>query len=115
MKTSTIIIAAVLTFTVNVLLASNDGASVMSNPPSITLAPSTPLAATFEENTAPFEFSSLAPVIPSEASFEDATEDLIITSLAPITPIEADFNDATAQDININTLAPVTPAVADFE
>jgi len=115
MKTFTIIIAAVLTLTVNALFASNDGASVNSNTTSISLAPITPTEATFEEVAAPFEFSTLAPVAPAEASFEEETEDIAITSLAPVTPVEADFNDATTQEINIGALAPVTPSVADFE
>ena len=118
MKTFTIISVAVLTLSVNFLFASNDGASVNSNAnltSVISLAPSTPATATFEEVTTPFEFASLAPVTPSEASFDDATEDIAITSLAPVTPIEADFNDITAQYINMSAFAPVAPAVADFE
>lgn len=96
MKTFTILFAAVLTLTVNVLFAGNDGASLISN-------------------TASISTTLLAPGTPAVATFEDATEDIALTSLTPTTPVEADFNDSAVQEINISTLAPVTPAFADFQ
>jgi hypothetical protein len=96
MKTITILFAAVLTLTVNVLFAGNDDASLISNTTSISNI-------------------LLAPGTPAVATFEDAAEEIVLTGLTPTTPVEADFNDSTAQDINVSTLAPVTPAFADFQ
>jgi len=56
---------------------------------------------------------SLMPTTPKEATFEDVIE-LNINALAPVTPIEADFSDV---DYEISTafvvLAPITPSEAD--
>ena len=97
MKATTTILAAVLTFSMNVLFASNDGAVVNNNINSST-------------------FTTLAPATPAEATFEDAnyaTATAFI--LAPVTPIEADFSDAISETtIDITTLTPVTPSEADF-
>jgi hypothetical protein len=72
MKATITILAAVLTLSMNVLFASNDGAAVISETNSfhISLAPATPAEATFEE-------------------VKDATAFI----LAPVSPIEADFSD----------------------
>jgi len=95
MKASTILLAAALTLSMNILFASNDGA-VMSRETSST-------------------FTSLAPSTPAEATFEEISDATTTIVLAPATPIEADFTDAlTESTINITTLAPVTPIEADF-
>lgn len=118
MKATTTILAAVLILTVNVLFASNDGAAVNSESNSfhISLAPSTPAEATFEDaNDAIAVAFILAPVTPIEADFSDVISEttIDITTLAPVTPIEADFatDDETT---NVSALAPVTPSAADF-
>jgi hypothetical protein len=118
MKATTIIIAVVLTLSMNVLFASNDGAVVNreSNAFLTSLAPTTPAEATFEEmNDAVVTAFNLSPVSPVEADFSDAIEETTIDmiTLAPVTPGEADFasDDETT---NVSVLAPVTPSVADF-
>ena len=118
MKATTTILAAVLTLSMNVLFASNDGASVNSETNSFhtSLAPNTPAEATFEEvNDAIATAFILAPVSPVEADFSDAISEttIDIITLAPVTPSEADFasDDETT---NVSVLAPVTPSVADF-
>ena len=118
MKATTIILAAVLTLSMNVLFASNDGATVISETNSFntSLAPSIPAEATFEEtNDATFAAFNLAPVSPIEADFSDEISEttIDIITLAPVTPSEADFSsdDETTND---SVFAPVTPSVADF-
>ena len=116
MKTTTIILAAVLTFSVNFLFAGNDESRMNTETTSFqaSLAPSTPAEATFEDVNDATTFV-LAPTTPIEADFSDVvTEATIdITTLAPVTPIEADFasDDETT---NARVFAPVTPSVADF-
>ncbi len=119
MKATTTILAAIFTLSMNVLFASNDGATVNNheiNSVFTSLAPSTPSEATLEEvNDATVAAFILAPVTPIEADFSDAISEITIdiTALAPVTPSEADFasNDETT---NVSGLAPVTPSVADF-
>ncbi len=118
MKATTTLLAAVLTLSMNVLFASNDGAAVNTETNSFltSLAPSAPVEATFEETTDVTAIAFiLAPVSPIEADFSDAISETIIdiTALAPVTPSEADF---TSEDgtIDLSALAPVTPSVADF-
>ena len=69
MKATTIIIAAALTLSLNVLYASNDNitAPVANTNTTITL-------------------TSLAPIVPMEATFEDAIDMTDFASLAPSTP-----------------------------
>ena len=119
MKATITILAAVLTLSINVLFASNDGAAVNTTINSSTftsLAPATPAEATFEDaNDATTTAFILAPVSPIEADFSDAISETTvdITTLAPVTPFEADFasDDKTT---NVSVLAPVTPSFADF-
>ena len=116
MKATTTILAAVLTLSMNVLFASNDGAPVNSETNSVlTLAPSTPSEATFEDMTGLTAVFNLAPVTPDEADFPDVDAESTIdfSLLAPVTPSEASFSDDEIPVNNVN-LAPVTPAVADF-
>jgi hypothetical protein len=119
MKATTTILAAVLTLSMNVLFATNDGTGAINNINSstfTTLAPNTPAEATFEDaNDATVIAFNLAPVSPIEADFTDEIPEatIDITTLAPVTPGEADFasDDETT---NASVLAPVTPSVADF-
>jgi hypothetical protein len=116
MKATTIILAAVLTLSMNVLFASNDGVAVNSETNSIlTLAPSTPSEATFEDMTDATATFNLAPVTPSEADFSDVAPESTIdfSELAPVTSDEAEFSDDEIQMNNVN-LVPVTPEFADF-
>ena len=118
MKATPTILAAVLTLSMNVLFASNDGAAMNSevNTINYSLAPCTPYEATFEEvNEESAIGAILAPSTPTEADFSDAVPETTIDmeQLAPVTPTEADFN---SEDENTNAVAfaPVTPSVADF-
>ena len=119
MKATTTILAAVLSLSMNVLFAGNDGATVNSelNSVQISLAPVTPSVATFEEMTdANAVVVYLAPVVPAEADFSDvvAVETIDIATLAPVTPGEADFGTEEIQIAGAGALIPVTPSVADF-
>jgi hypothetical protein len=118
MKAKTTIIAVILTFSLNVLLASNDGAvmNAETNSFQTSLVPSTPVEASFEEITdATAVAFILAPVSPVEADFSDAIPEttIDIITLAPVTPSEADFS-SDDETTNVSVLAPVTPSVADF-
>jgi len=93
---STIIIAAVLTLSVNVLFASNDNVSAPVANANTTIA-----------------MTSLAPAVPAEADFEDAVEMIDFSVLAPVTPVEAQFEDISYESVAALNLAPLTPAVAD--
>ncbi|MEI7981971.1 MAG: hypothetical protein WCI71_09980 [Bacteroidota bacterium] len=121
MKATTIIIAAVLTLSVNVLFAgtNNESTPAANNNTEMiltALAPSLPSVATFEDVVLVNDFAFLAPFTPDEATFEDVSDVLMLNDLAPVTPLEADFNDGeVGQTIDISTLAPVMPKVADFE
>jgi hypothetical protein len=117
MKATTMIMAAVLTLSVNILFASNDGVAVNSenNSFSTSLAPVTPSEATFEEmNDA--ASATLAPVTPALADFSDELSETTndISALAPATPPEADFSPEEEQAGNTIAIAPYTPTVADF-
>ena len=116
MKATTIILAAVLTFTANVLFAGNDNASVTvlntSNTVSMTaLAPEVPAEADFNDAFL-VDYTTLAPVSPAEAQFEDMNYEMVSAlNLAPMTPATADFDETN----DYISLAPLTPAEADFE
>jgi hypothetical protein len=119
MKTTITILAAVLTLNAGILFA---GATTFSGTETIessivTLAPATPIEATFEDaNIAVIDFSAIIPSTPAEADFSDVAPEagIDLTNLVPVTPAVADFNDAIEVTIDINALAPVTPSV-DFE
>jgi hypothetical protein len=120
MKTSTIILATLLSLQISSLFANSDGVPVKTNKEMnfdivLVSAPSTPKEATFEEMAPTAEIIVLAPVTPAEATFEDEAENFCITCLAPVTPSEADFNDEMpVQETTMVSLAPVTPAETDF-
>ena len=122
MKTTTILFAAVLTLQMNILFAGNDNTitPVSNENTSITMisiSPSTPVEATFEEVVEINEIANFAPIMPSEASFEDMPSEMIsIVDLAPATPSTADFEETI--DLipsDIMALIPVTPVEAVFE
>ena len=98
MKATTIILAAILTLSVNTLFADND--YVNTNP-----APA----------VAAYTTGSFAPVPPAEASFEDAAVTPDLSGLFPAVPSEASFEDGVSADISVAGLAPLVPQVADFE
>ncbi|MDP1621325.1 MAG: hypothetical protein Q8M08_03210 [Bacteroidales bacterium] len=118
MKTSTIIIAAILTLNTGLLFAGNETttASVTNRNRMISLAPSMPLEATFEDAVT-IETNNLIPVLPAEAEFNDTPSEMVsFADLAPVTPAVADFDAAVEVIwIDLATLAPRTPAEADFE
>jgi hypothetical protein len=78
MKAKSIIIAAVLALQINVLLADNNNSSapaviVNNSVNAMSLAPATPMEATFEDmaiEAFTIDNGTLAPLAPSEASFE---------------------------------------------
>jgi hypothetical protein len=115
--TITILIAVVLTLSVNVLFAGNDITSVpAANANAVvtltSLAPTVPMEATFEDAVVLNDLAYLAPTTPTEAQFEDLSIELISAlNLAPLTPAAADFED----EIDFNSLAPIVPVEADFE
>jgi hypothetical protein len=111
-------ISAVFILQINSLFASYDGVPAKVNKEMnfsavLTLAPTTPKEATFEEMAPVAELLISAPVTPKEATFGDEAEDIILISFASVTPKEATFEDEDEDPINPN-LAPVTPAEADF-
>lgn len=116
MKATTIILAAVLIFTANVLFAGNDISSrpvlnTNSTMKIAALAPELPAEADFSDAFL-FDYSALAPLTPTEASFDDMNvETVMALGLAPVNPATADLEETTAY----NSLAPVLPAEADFE
>jgi len=127
MKTTTILLAAVLSIQISVLFAGNKETTPTENTESASLninqlAPVTPEEATFEEGMETvfpaFGFSRLAPVTPEEAGFTDIVpeKNIDLTILAPVTPAEAEFNDNSEEMCDdFSSLTPETPAEADFE
>lgn len=98
MKATTIIIAAVFSLLVSSSFADNN----------MTLAPVT-------ETNATTSLVSLAPVTPVEATFEEIATQADYSVFAPVTPVEADFNNNDlVQPVDFSTLAPTTPSEADF-
>ena len=121
MKTTITILAAALTLQAGFLFADNDNklnpvANESSMASTISLAPATPMEATFED-LATISMTDLMPVTPSEATFDDVTATLPLSiDLSPETPSMADFEDTTDESaIDNGFLAPAMPVVADFE
>ncbi|MCX6286958.1 MAG: hypothetical protein NTY96_07575 [Bacteroidetes bacterium] len=99
MKATTIIIATILTLQLNVLFAGNKSTS----------------APVYNENTIT-TIVSLAPTTPNEATFEDISFEMVSSlDLAPITPVVADFEEVNDLAVDLTTLAPISPDEADFE
>jgi hypothetical protein len=123
MKATIITMAAVLALQMNVLFASSKSFSEtpVTNENSsislISLTPTTPVEATFEDDATLMDYAELAPVTPNEATFEDMPSEITShADLTPVTPTVADFDDATdTSTLDPNALAPVTPAEADFD
>ncbi|MFA5419896.1 MAG: hypothetical protein WC341_15695 [Bacteroidales bacterium] len=97
MKATTMILTAVFSLQVGVLFAGTD-----------VVVPSTEMNSTTT-------LVSIAPTTPVEATFEEVVLEDQYTGLSPVTPFEADFSDAIEGTIDINVLAPKTPLFADFE
>ncbi|MCX6279151.1 MAG: hypothetical protein NT004_13800 [Bacteroidetes bacterium] len=122
MKTTKIILAAILSLQIGNLFAGNENicapvAEVSSTINTITLVPITPVEATFEDITTEITFFGLSPLTPIVASFEDFSVEMVSAiGLSPIMPSEADFTDSVYQvSIDINQLSPVSHYEADFE
>ena len=101
MKTTTIIIAAVLSLNVNLLMADNTGRTNLIN-----------------NEYSNLSVNILEPTTPEEADFSDIVPEPIVSLpiLTPVTPAEADFNDYAAEETITNIdLAPETPSTADFD
>lgn len=122
MKTTTIITAAVLSLLAGNLFAGNYDYSDMPNNDTrssyyVSLAPTAPAEATFDDEATLTDFAGLAPVPPKEADFSDVASDASFTfrDLAPVAPAEAGF-DEEVNDVMVilAKLAPVAPAEADF-
>jgi hypothetical protein len=125
MKTLTIIITAILSLQISTLFAGSDcpiDKSSIDNKASycVSLAPTAPLEATFEDEEMILDLSKYAPSTPKEATFEDESETEgisaeLLKSVAPSVPAQADFNDDdTVQSADLGLLAPKAPAEADF-
>jgi len=114
-------LAVIFALQINFLFGSNDGVpknsnSLLNSNTFASLAPITPLEATFEEVSVSSEFSFLAPSTPVEAGFEEEADVVTSLHLGPVTPVEADFSDDVPDSSSeISSLAPVTPTAADFE
>jgi len=123
MKAKTIFIAAVLSIQISTLFAANEFPPVTSNNDVkatccvISLMPTVPAEAPFDEEVVLTDYAGLEPVTPMEASFEDMPAEMTsIIGLVPVTPAFADFDDDdVVVAFNNGVLAPVTPAEADFE
>jgi hypothetical protein len=122
MKTTTTILAVIFTFQIGVLFAGNETIStpsteVTSSLNILSLAPSSPVEATFEDITVDNVFLGLSPVTPTDASFEDISVEMIsVTNISPIIPSVADFSDTIDPvTIDLGQLSPVTPFEAEFE
>ena len=122
MKTTTTILAAIFTLQIGVLFAGNENIStpsteVTSSLNILSLAPSSPVEATFEDIVVDNVFLGLSPVTPADASFEDISVEMIsVTNISPNIPSVADFSDTTDQvTIDLGQLSPITLIEADFE
>ena len=100
MKLTKVLIIVIFTFQVSNIFAGNTepksvSSSDFTSSPVLTLAPTTPIEATFEDDATLTDFAGLAPVTPVEADFSDVVpeQNIEMTKLAPVTPVEADFFD----------------------
>ncbi|MCX6268848.1 MAG: hypothetical protein NTW16_16100 [Bacteroidetes bacterium] len=122
MKTTTTILAIIFTLQIGVLFAGNEivttpATEAASSLNILSLAPSSPVEATFEDIVVDNTFFGLSPITPTVASFEDFSTELIsVKDISPIIPSVADFSDAIDQvTFDPGQLSPVTPFEADFE
>lgn len=118
MKSIKIIITVTLTLQFGFLFAGNEGYTPVMEVNSVTsmmtLAPSTPVEATFEEVVVENTFIDLSPITPEAATFEDFSLEMVsVKDLSPVVPSEADFSDTI--QISVDQIAPVTPIIADFD
>jgi hypothetical protein len=91
------ILTAIFVLQISPLLANSDGTSVsLRKEISISVAPTVPKEATFEDipefeiYNAMTDLKGLAPVTPEEATFEDDT----VIDLTPVTPAKAGFEES---------------------
>jgi hypothetical protein len=124
MKTTILIIAAVLGLQINFLFAGNKefkriSYSEFAISAMINLAPATPALADFSDVVPEPKpaISTLTPVTPSEADFNEVTPELKANTinLTPETPSFADFDENNDNQQTTMNLNPVTPVEADFE
>ena len=118
MKSIKIIIAVILTIQAGIIFAGNENLAPVSEINStvsmMSLVPTTPTEATFEDVAVENSFLGLSPITPDVASFEDfSIEQVSVMDLSPVTPAEADFTDMVSVDLG--QLSPVTPLEPDFE
>ena len=119
MKTTKFVLAAIFTLQLGILFAGNDNITtpateVTSSINMVSLAPTSPVEATFEEIVVENTFFGLSPITPVEADFEDLSIEMVsVNDLSPVMPSVADFSDTV--EISIDQLSPVTPVIADFE
>ena len=121
MKTTTVILAAILTLSINLIFAENNTSKFPEPIPGATLhvnqlIPVTPAEADFNDAIAPeINNNELIPFTPGEADFEEVNNEILLNmELAPVTPASADFSDNMEFSLN-KALAPSAPAEADFE
>jgi hypothetical protein len=123
MKATIIIVIAVLALQMNVLFAGNrnsyDTPVTKDNSSNslISLAPTTPMEANFEDDATLTDYAAWAPVTPTEATFDDMPSEMAsFADLAPVTPTVANFeDDIDTITFDLTSLKPNTPAEADFE
>ena len=119
MKTTKLILAAIFTLQIGFLFAGNENLTnstteITSSINMVSLAPTSPVEATFEEVVVENTFFGLSPITPMGADFEDFSVEMVsINDLSPVIPSITDFTDTV--EISINQLSPITPFVADFE
>lgn len=123
MKTKMILLAAILGLQINLSAANTktpvNTISNISPDFFLSLIPTTPREASFEEMTAfaVINFSDLAPVMPVEADFSDVVPESAInlSALASVLPLEADFSDVVPEHaLDLSTLTPVLPLETGF-
>ncbi len=111
MKSTTMTLAAVLSFTVNFVFAGSDVILPPYKMLQSYLIPVVPAEATFEETVE--TVLNLTPDVPAEATFEETF--FISPELRPEQPMEASFSDTIPVFQYDGDLTPVVPLEADFE
>ncbi len=122
MKTTTLLIAAVLSIFSTGVFAGSDSPVIKPNnelvaPVCISLIPIAPTEATFEDEISAYDLAKWAPVTPAEATFDDDADAIspeLLQALAPVAPKVADFDDDPDQILDLTSLSPITPGEADF-
>ena len=122
MKTTKLILIAIFTLQIGFLFAgnkilTNSTTEITSSFNMVSLAPTSPVEAAFEEMIVENTFWGFSPITPMVADFEDFSIEMVsVNDLSPVIPSVADFSDTVDQsEIDFNILFPVIPVVADFE